>query len=324
MITAQGRGLMKCAEPRPENEVRSLPNTDVVLRILSGEATADLPPDGPSYVQLGKHEGRETRMEGGNLAQNDGLSASVDHDVALRNLARQAIGLSGADIERLVREARQRARREQRPLALADLETLLAGSRPVRSPTMRRRIAVHEAGHVLARILLDVGALSLVTIDGVGGAALTAAILDLDDMQTLEGCESYLKVLMAGRAAEQIIYGSTLAGSGGTSSSDLARATQLATAMETSLGFGTRQPLLYRDPDQWQTLLRDDHRLVRRVHARIGSAERHARHLIRRNRDRLDMIVDALMVHGTLEGPQLENLVRRVLHSATARRATRR
>lgn len=235
--------------------------------------------------------------------------APRESDAALRSLARQAIGLSGADIERLVREARQRARRDQRPLAYADLEALLAGSRPAMSAEKRRRVAVHEAGHVLLRILLGVGSLSLVTIDGVGGETFTEAIVNEDDLETLERCEAYLQVQMAGRAAEQVVYGSTLAGSGGSARSDLAKATQLATAMEASLGFGRRYPLLYRDPDQWQRLLRDDAKLTWKVHARIASAEREAKRHIRRDRERLDIIVKELVTRGTLEGEQLQSLV---------------
>lgn len=223
-------------------------------------------------------------------------------DAALRSLARMAIGMSGADIERLVCETRQLARREQRPLAYTDLETLLVGSRPRRSAAGRRRVAVHEAGHMLVRILVDVGSLTLATIDGIGGDAFTESIIGADHMQTLEQFEAYLQVLMGGRAAEQVVYGSTLAGSGGSSHSDLAKATQIATAMEASLGFGARLPLLYRDPDQWQSLLRDDAGLARRVHGCIAKAERYARRIIRRNRDRLDLIVDELLARGTLEG----------------------
>ena len=138
---------------------------------------------------------------------------------------------------------------------------------------------------------------------------------------TLERCEAFLQVQMAGRAAELVVYGSALSGSGGTTRSDLARATQLATAMEASLGFGARLPLLYRDPDHWQTLLRQDDRLARRVHARIASAERAARSLIAHNRDRLDLIVDALLAQGTIEGDALQRLIGKVAADRVIARA---
>ena len=54
-------------------------------------------------------------------------------------------------------------------------------------------------------------------------------------------------MLMAGRAAQQIVVGKVSAGSAGSDESGLARATKMALAMERSLGFGAIQPLLYRD-----------------------------------------------------------------------------
>jgi ATP-dependent Zn protease len=238
--------------------------------------------------------------------------ATAAADAVLRQLARRAIGLSGADIERLVREARQTARREQRQLCYADLDRLVSSSRPMFPPQKRRRIAVHEAGHVLARILLDVGALFVVTIDGQEGDGFTEATLPDDVIDTIERCEHYLQVQMAGRAAEQVVYRSALSGSGGSARSDLAKATQIAAVMETSLGFGGRRPLLYHDPDHWQSMIRQDARLAQRVSARLERAEKLARKLVRRNRDRLDMIADELAARGTLEGPDLATLVERV------------
>jgi ATP-dependent Zn protease len=242
---------------------------------------------------------------------NADAAMHLDADAVLRRLARRALGCSGADIERLVREARQRARRKGRPLTYADLNRLLSASRPVISPEKRRRMAVHEAGHALARILLDLGELKVVTIDAADGgfteAGSTEGLID-----TAERFMDYLVVTMAGRAAERVAYGSVLAGSGGSSHSDLARATQVATLMETSLGYGHHQPLLYRDPGHWQALLWQNARLARRVHRRLARAETSARKLIRRHRFLLHLIADALEARGTLEGPELATLVERV------------
>jgi ATP-dependent Zn protease len=252
-------------------------------------------------------------MESNEAMPDPTRDAAAAADAVLRQLARSAIGLSGADIERLVREARQSARREQRQLCYADLDLLVSSSRPVFPPRKRRRIAVHEAGHVLVRILLGVGSLFIVTIDGRDGDGFTEATLPDDVIDTVERCEHYLQVQMAGRAAEQVAYGSALSGSGGSARSDLAKATQLAAAMETSLGFGGRRPLLYHDPDHWQSMIRQDDRLAGRVSARLEKAEKNARKLVRRNRDRLDMIADDLVARGTLEGAELATLVERVL-----------
>ncbi|MBU0583520.1 MAG: hypothetical protein KKB66_13475 [Alphaproteobacteria bacterium] len=234
--------------------------------------------------------------------------AGGDATAILRSLARRMIGFSGADVERLVREARQRARRDRRNVTYADLEALVAATQPPMSPEMRRRLAVHEAGHALVRILLGIGEITLITIEAAGGEAFTESLATNDIIETAGACRDYIVALMAGRAAEQVVFGSVLAGSGGAIRSDLAQATKLATAAETSLGFGSRQPLLYRDPDHWQILLQRDARLARRVHSRLAKAERSARRIVRQNRHRLDLIVDELVSRGTLEGADLAGL----------------
>jgi ATP-dependent Zn protease len=256
-------------------------------------------------------------MEGSEMAPDQGRQREASGEGALRQLARRAIGLSGADVERLVRVARQRARREQRPLTWRDLDQLLSAARPTMSTATRRRVAVHEAGHMLARILLDLGTLTVVTIDGPNGG-FTEALLPDDHLETEQRCQDLLVVIMAGRAAEQVIYGSAIAGSGGHAHSDLARATQLAATIETSLGFGRRMRLLYRDPDQWQAMIRQDGRLARIVHRRLDDAEASARRLVRRHLAQLEKIADALEAGGTLEGTELAELAETVRASVPA------
>ena len=130
-------------------------------------------------------------------------------------------------------------------MTYADLDALIAATRPPMSPEMRRRVAVHEAGHALVRILLGIGEITLITIEAAGGEAFTESIATNDIIETAGACQDYLVALMAGRAAEQVVFGSALAGSGGSIRSDLAQATKLATVAETSPGFGSRQPLIY-------------------------------------------------------------------------------
>lgn len=246
---------------------------------------------------------------------------AIDANAILRRLARRAVGLSGADIERLVREARQSARRAGRPLGYADLDRLLSASRPSISPQKRRRIAVHEAGHVLSRILLDMGTLTVVTIDAADGGGFAEATLPDSAFDTVENCERFLQVQLAGRAAELVIYGSALSGSGGSAQSDLAKATLIAVAMETSLGFGVRHPLLYRDSDRWQSMIGADAKLAARVSARLEKAQTHARKLVRRNSGQLELIADALVAQGTIEGTELGALVEKVRTAFAAPRS---
>jgi cell division protease FtsH len=223
----------------------------------------------------------------------------------LRRLALQASGMTGADIAKIIREARQKARREKRTLSHGDLAAVLACSRPVRSPSMRRRIAVHESGHILVRLIHGLGNITFVTVDGRDGHGYVESTADDALVQTEDGLTYLIEIFLAGRAAEQVTYGNALAGSGGSDRSDLARATDLAYLMEASLGYGTTTPLLYRDPDDRIGELRLDPNLAERVNCRLEDAYSAVGDILRRHRPVLRHLSDALIRHGTLEGEAL-------------------
>jgi hypothetical protein len=67
-----------------------------------------------------------------------------------------AAGKTGADIERHIREARQKARREKRPLTYTDIHSALTAGQTAMPPELVWRIAVHEAGHALAWTAFDI------------------------------------------------------------------------------------------------------------------------------------------------------------------------
>jgi cell division protease FtsH len=244
--------------------------------------------------------------------RDQNLGKAPPQNAVLRRLARQAVGMSGADIAKTVREARQKARRERRALAHADLAALLAGSRPARSPSMRRRMAIHESGHVIARLAYDLGAITLVTIDAQDGHGFVESIVDEASIQTEGRLAHLIQVYLAGRAAEHLIYSEALAGSGGSGKSDLARASALAYALEVSLGYGSRMPLLFRDPDDYIAEIRFDPDLAVRVNRRLEAAHAAVTALIHRNLHPLNDLVDTLLRHGTLEGGELEEVRNRI------------
>lgn len=243
--------------------------------------------------------------------QNTSPSDALVHDV-LRRLALKANGLTGADIERLVREARQKARREKRTLEWCDLEATLTVAKPEKPESLRWRMALHESGHAVARLVLKLGRVTLVTIDGRDGGGMVEGDQPAVEEETEERAEALLLVRLAGRAAEQELLGSVTAGSGGTSSSDLAGATELATAMEMSLGFSRNAPLLYRATDDTASLLIYHPDIASRVNARLEAAYAKACDLIRRNREAIETLARELMDHNTLEGAGLASVFRRL------------
>ena len=84
----------------------------------------------------------------------------------LSEAALEALGSTGADVARFVRDARRRARQENRPVVLGDLLTSIRGGPEAdrRSLASRRTVAVHEAGRALLGTLDDPDRLIRVTI----------------------------------------------------------------------------------------------------------------------------------------------------------------
>jgi cell division protease FtsH len=122
----------------------------------------------------------------------------------------------------------------------------------------------------------------------------------------------FLIAHLAGRAAEEEILGSATSNSGGSEQSDLALATGLALEMETVLGFSRKWPLLYRKPRDGVAILSTDLELAQRVHARLASAHKAARDIVRNQKTALQFLANILLAEETLEGPDLDAVLEQV------------
>ncbi|MFC0406987.1 AAA family ATPase [Roseomonas elaeocarpi] len=237
---------------------------------------------------------------GANLAEADLSQAAV-----------LAQGGTGADCEKWVRGARRRARSNGRPVMLADLLAEIRGEVDVRPAGERRIPAVHEAGHALVQVLEQPGTLRYVSIreDGQSGGhtvydmpvnALTETWLSL-----------HLRRLLAGRAAEEGVFGQASGGAGGGIHSDLARATRLAANAETAMGLSQR-PLLWLgfwDDRDLATLLLTRPAVAHSVEARLNAAYGEVASLLREHRAALEAVAVALLEREVLTGVEVEAIV---------------
>ncbi|WP_315924197.1 ATP-dependent Zn protease [Mesorhizobium sp. SP-1A] len=239
------------------------------------------------------------------IAQSMASSGQTLASTALKALARRAQGMTGADIERWVREARQSARRDRRPLSYTDLETQLGGTRPSRSTALRLRIATHEAGHAVARMLVGFGPIAEITVDAKAGGGFVIGSTGQDEM-TESWLTAVLVETLAGRAAEEIMLETFSANSGGVDHSDLASATKLAVEMETILGLGGRWPLIYRKATDIAATLAANPELAARVNERLERAYQAACTIVREQTDAIDFLAEQLFDAGTLDGPELD------------------
>jgi len=237
---------------------------------------------------------------------------TAEHDnpalQALRRLATRAMGLTGADIERIVREARLKARREKRRLTYADVEAGIRGNRPPVPYDVRWRFAIHESGHAVVHHALRLGSIKGLTIDAKDGGH-NAVTFATNAPDTEAWYERLLAMLMAGRAAELIVLKTVSAGSGGAEESDLARATRIALDMEQALGFGGRHPLLYLGHKDPTATLSRDADLAERVHRRLEFAQARATEVITENRRAFDRLVRALFDAQALDGQAVMDIL---------------
>lgn len=243
------------------------------------------------------------------------LRVHLGDDLAGEDLARAALharGGTGADCAKWVRGARRRARGGGRAMDLEDLLAEIRGGAGLRPPEERRIPAVHEAGHALLQALECPGTLRLVSIREEAWSCGRTVIDRVDEDASEVWLGQQLRRLLAGRAAEQEVFGQVTGGAGGPAGSDLARATCLAVNAETALGLSGR-PLLwrgFRDGPEVAALVLARPDIARRAETRLEAAYGEARALLRRHRAVLDAVVAALLEREVLEGAEVEAILR--------------
>ncbi|EJC80177.1 ATP-dependent Zn protease [Rhizobium leguminosarum bv. trifolii WSM2297] len=160
-----------------------------------------------------------------------------------RAFAAATEGMTGADIQQIVRYARRNARRGRHPLTPADVFRHVPPAVPV-PPDVIRINAIHEIGHAIVGAALGMS-LSTVSI---------ASTLRLDQTRQHVGQavfarnvwarrtkDHYLDIIamtMGGIAAEHVFLGCWDDGASGGAGSDLHEATKIAIALERSYGMG--------------------------------------------------------------------------------------
>ncbi|GGB11682.1 hypothetical protein GCM10011491_44460 [Brucella endophytica] len=235
------------------------------------------------------------------------LTVTAEQHADLRRLALLATGCTGADIERLVREVRRKAARQQRPLTWSDIEHALRAGHMELPDELRWRTAIHEAGHAVAFCDMDIAEIITVGI-GIGAMGQVVSRQHHHLEQTQDWLMRSIACKLAGRTAELLIFGEAVAGAGGYNDSDLAKATELAVAAETRLGFSDHQPLLYRSVAGSINELSLDRQLAERVNDRLVAAEAMARTLLDKRRDVLIAIAERLREAGVMTGEEVRAL----------------
>lgn len=231
------------------------------------------------------------------------LAETALHEIDLMPLALAAAGKTGADVEVYVKRAMASARRARREVEMSDLFDQIRQGAPPLSPEIRRRVSVHEAGHVLVGRALATGDFQAASINHTGGEASFADAIALSS--TALEVENVICLLLAGRAAERLAFGDFSVGSGMDEHSDLGRATALSEILETK-GAGTAGNLYL--PDDMARNLMQLPGLINAVKARLDKAEARATSILEANRGLLDRVAACLEAEGYISAADIEKI----------------
>jgi hypothetical protein len=238
----------------------------------------------------------------------------VGPDVNERALAELAFGLTGADVEFFVRGAARRARRAQQPISQADLlaEVTRRPRRQENAPRLGveaiRRVAVHEAGHTIARLVSSTQGADITFVTIIprldGSLGFVASLPPDGALLTRRTMLERLEMILGGRAAEEVVYGTDhvgLGAGGGSERSDLAVATSLATMLVCQSGLGDDGGLHWT-PNPTPAQEKQIDGLLRKAYSGVVAR-------IQSNRPLLDRIVDALVARQEMSGAELRQML---------------
>ncbi|HET8652931.1 MAG TPA: AAA family ATPase [Gaiellaceae bacterium] len=234
-------------------------------------------------------------------------------DVDLQLIARQTAGLTGADLANVANEAAIFAAREDRnDISQANfeaaMERVVAGlqQRRVVTEKERRILAYHEAGHAVMAYLMG-DPVQKATIVARGDAlGYTFHLPDEERyLHTREELIDWMKIGLAGRAAEQVVFGRVTNGA----ANDLEKVTSLARAMVFEYGMSEGVVSRTMRADNY-ALSEETKRLRDSEQARLtDGAYEEAIRLLEKHRAALDRVAGALLDKETLNREQLEALL---------------
>jgi cell division protease FtsH len=251
-------------------------------------------------------------------------------DVNLKTVARGTPGFSGADLMNLVNEsALLAARRGKRLVTMHEFEdakdkVMMGAERRtlVMTEDEKRLTAYHEGGHAL--VALNVPSTDPVhkaTIIPRGRAlGMVMQLPERDQLSmTYQQMTSRLAILMGGRVAEEMIFGSDKVTSG--AASDIEQATKLARAMVTRWGFSETLGRVAYGENQEEVFL--GHSVARQQNmseetARKIDAEIRrlvdegydlAKRVLTERREELEVLAQGLLEFESLSGEEIKDLL---------------
>ncbi len=249
-------------------------------------------------------------------------------DVKLEVVAKGTPGFSGADLANLINEAALlAARRNKDQVDMQDLEeakdkVLMGAERRslVITEKEKRVTAYHEAGHAVVPLFLpEADPVHKVSIIPRGRALGVTMFLPQEEKynQSRSGLETAICGLLAGRVAEELVFGEITSGA----SNDIERATHIARKMVCEWGMSDKiGPLAFGEKEGEVFLGRDlGHARnysettaveidaeIRRI---VQESYEKARNILESHRDGLVRVAEALLELETIDGEEVRRMI---------------
>ncbi len=236
--------------------------------------------------------------------------------VKANTLAKITTGFSSADLANLVNEAAILATKANKKyIDIQDFDVakdrIILGSKRDAlniTPKTKKTTAYHEAGHALAGYLLGENHQQLykVTITPRGPSLGHTSFEPSADQYSvnLQQLEAMIAIQLAGRIAEELVFGEQNITTG--AESDLQHATDLAYNMVTRWGYSKRVGLIYNGNDNKiipQKIIEQEIQTI------IQKSYLQTKELLTKNRNKLDKLAAALLEYETLDSKQITQLL---------------
>ncbi len=248
-------------------------------------------------------------------------------DVNFENVAQRTPGFSGAELSNVLNEAALLAvRLGHQLITMEDIDEAI--DRVIGGPAKKSRkytekerklVAYHEAGHAIIGLTLEAAnKVQKVTIVPRGQAGGYNLMTPKEEtyFQTKSQLMASITGYMGGRVAEEVFFGDVTSGA----HNDIEQATRLARLMVTELGMSDLGPIKYASGEDAVFLGRDytstsnthsgqiAFEIDQQVRKIIDECYSQCTEIIKQQKDKLELIAQALLEHETLNGEQIESL----------------
>lgn len=256
-------------------------------------------------------------------ARGKKFAKGIDWD----RVADRTVGFSGADLENMLNEAAILAARENKDkIEMEDIEEaatkvkLGPAKKRLQSEEDKRITAYHEAGHAIVTHFLPkmdpVHRISIVARGVSLGHTLIPPAADRAH-ETRSRILQQITAMLGGRAAEEIVFNEMTSGA----ANDIKHVTSLARSMVVDFGMSSLGPInlgpqydydemgrtMWYEPSQVSPAMQE--KIDREIKKIIDSCYKDAVEILRKHKDRLDKVVEALLSKETLEREEFEKIV---------------